>query len=297
MTNHLPGGKPAPRPILLLQPVEPPEFAHVLKSQQGELAAIFVGRRSQGRVWAEQVWEGPREAAAQVVADQVIELIRVAQTLPEPMVLVGPTKVMLRLRQLGFTDPHLVLGVRSGHQYLEETMQLADQWRYQHTSAHPANRAVAVRVPLRVATDASVGQGSKSAAFACVDERGRQFTWRLRSSDVTYCELRAIRFALDHFSGPLRILTDSLAAVQLIENPDRQTRQPRLQALVDQIRSIAASRDITVEWVRGHSGHPLNEAADRLAMAARRARELSTPASVADRISQRIVHDLIEGAA
>lgn len=288
-------GKPVPRPQRIV-PIEAPpaEFAHVLKVARGEVAAVFVGRRSGGRVWADQVWVGAVGETQQVVVDQVIELIRAAQTLPEPLVLVGPHQVMLRLQQLGFNDPHVQLDAR-GRKYLSEVLDLADAWCEQQTQA-----AAAADVPvgmLVVATDASVGLGRKSAGLGCVDEHGRQVTGRLRSRNVLYCELRAIQLALEHFRGPLRILSDSLDAVRRINEPYPNPRPGRVTTLADTIRAVLQQRGSSVEWVRGHNGHPLNEAADRLAMAARRATELQLPRQVEQQIRHQIVGDLIGGAA
>ena len=291
MSDHKPSAVPRPRPPLEAVLQEPSEFAHVMKVKAGARAAVFVGRRSQGRVSASLVWEGPADEAGQVVVDQVIDLIRLAHTLPEPLTLAGPTNVMLRLQQLGFCDPQVNLGARTGRQYLDENVELAEQWR-QAQSQRPTRP----QKRLMVATDASVGTGRGSAGLACVDERGREITKRLRSRDVLYCELRAIKLAIRHFAGPLQILTDSQSAVGLITNPNHRAC-PRSQALVEQIRELIAARDVSIEWVRGHDGHPLNEAADRLAMAARRARELSMPAHVARQIRRQIVRDLVTGAA
>lgn len=290
--------RPVPRPIP--RPVrptprhevgEPAEFAHLLKTKCGDRAAVFVGRRSQGLVQARRVWEGARSDADQVVVDELVALIRSARHLPVPLVLVGPTSVMLRLQQMRFEDPHVIFGVRNGRHYLDETMALAENWRQrQLTAAQEPQR------PLQVATDASVSKRG-SAGIACVDENGRQHTMRLHSRNTVYCELRAIRMALANFSGPLRILSDSQSSITLITNQDSTARRSHVQALVEQIRTLMANRDVTLEWVRGHNGHPLNEAADRLAMAARRARELSTPRPIAQQIKQQIVTDLISGAA
>lgn len=263
-------GKPVPRPqrVVQLEPA-PAEFAHVLKVTRGEVSAVFVGRRSAGRVSSVQVWSGPVAEAQQAVVDQVIELIRAAQTLTEPLTLVGPHKVMLRLQQLGFRDPHVQLNPRCGRKYLSEVLDLAEAWCQQQTDLLGA-QAAAIQAPGRalvVATDASVGLGRKSAGLGCVDERGRQVTGRLRSRNVLYCELRAIQLALEHFRGPLRILTDCLHAVQRINDPHPDPRPGRVEALVDTIRELPEQRGSSVEWVRGHNGHPLNEAADRLAMA------------------------------
>jgi len=43
--------------------------------------------------------------------------------------------------------------------------------------------------------------------------------------------------------------------------------------LVRQLRQLACRHDITVQQVRGHSGHALNERCDRLANAAARQRQ------------------------
>lgn len=293
-TTQRPVPRPIPRPSLRAEFSEPAEFAHLLKSTWHDRAAVFVGRRSDGLVQARRVWEGDRREADQVVVDELLRLIGAAQQLPVPLVLVGPTSTMLRLRQLRFEDPHVIFGVRNGRHYLEETMVLAENWRLQQMAAAQPRPAPA---PLEVATDASVDRRRGSAGIACVDESGRQHTLRLRSRDVVYCELRAIRLALETFTGPVRILSDSQASINLIISTGYTCRQGRVRAVVEHIRSLMEGRDVTLQWVRGHNGHRLNETADRLAMAARRARELSTPDPVAAQIRCRIVEDLTTGAA
>lgn len=46
--------------------------------------------------------------------------------------------------------------------------------------------------------------------------------------------------------------------------------------LVEEAVGLLAGRDITFTWVKGHAGHPLNEAADRRARAAAGARRAGT---------------------
>lgn len=51
-------------------------------------------------------------------------------------------------------------------------------------------------------------------------------------------------------------------------------------------------RSIKFSWIKGHSGHPLNETADRLAVATRRNHEAAEPTSVQVAIANEIVAPL-----
>ncbi|HVU33580.1 MAG TPA: ribonuclease HI [Opitutaceae bacterium] len=42
-----------------------------------------------------------------------------------------------------------------------------------------------------------------------------------------------------------------------------------------ELRGLLARHDVTFEWIRGHAGHPENEACDVMAVAARRQKELA----------------------
>lgn len=99
----------------------------------------------------------------------------------------------------------------------------------------------------------------------------------------TQAELRAIWWALVHTprSHPVRIVTDSLDAVELMaawrdgemlmpEGYTTERSSGREATLVQLAKLVHEDGDrITVEKVRSHTGHPLNEGADALAKMAR----------------------------
>lgn len=96
-------------------------------------------------------------------------------------------------------------------------------------------------------------------------------------------ELRAIWWAIikTPITHPLMMVTDSMDAVELVADwkaggeqmprgytLDRSSgREATLIQLAHKIRD--AGDRIQIEWVKGHSGHPLNEGADALAKMAR----------------------------
>ncbi len=90
-------------------------------------------------------------------------------------------------------------------------------------------------------------------------------------------ELTAIIMALKELKRPcrVRITTDSQYALKGIRewlpnwkkrNWKTANRKPVLnQDLWRELDQLAGGHEITWQWVRGHSGHPQNERADRLA--------------------------------
>ncbi len=143
--------------------------------------------------------------------------------------------------------------------------------------------------PLVVATDASVGNRAE-AGIACVAEGGAYAQGFAPTRDVTLAELLAIRLALTTFAGPLIVLTDSRGAISRIQHPSAATAKQR--AAVTEIHRLRKGRAVTFRWVKGHNGHALNEAADRLAVAARRAHEFNQASHIKRRIAAGIVADL-----
>lgn len=156
---------------------------------------------------------------------------------------------------------------------------------------------------LEVGTDASLGRYNRGsvAGIAAVDNHGHYVSrdHEVHRGDVVEAELAAIALALKHFRfrRKMHIFTDSQSAVALIEG----TRAPRtraISALLAEIAERSAGRGIDVLWVRGHNGFPLNEAADRLAMARRRSTEMDTnPAGVNANIIEAFLDEVTDGPA
>jgi ribonuclease HI len=78
--------------------------------------------------------------------------------------------------------------------------------------------------------------------------------------------------------GDLLVLTDSKAALEVLERVSIGDLQPfdDTDSVAECKRILGSARGVNIsyEWVRGHNGHPLNELADRLAVLARRNREM-----------------------
>ncbi|MCI9888139.1 hypothetical protein JT358_06650 [Micrococcales bacterium 31B] len=162
-----------------------------------------------------------------------------------------------------------------------------------------------VRRPLRVATDASLQTGSHGVGIACVSENGRYRSSYLESAnDILLGELHAIELALRTWENEsaLVIQTDSFTSVSRI----RQARTCGLaasrgwsapvEAVVRDIVSLCEGRVVRIEWVRGHSGDPLNDTADRLAVARRRTQRSRLTMHEANRIYKGIIEDLRDAA-
>ncbi len=171
--------------------------------------------------------------------------------------------------------------------------------RMRGARAASERRAAADAPPLTVATDASKG-GRRGVGIAFVTEHGRYRQAVLRrGSSVLLGELHAIDLAVaGNPHRDLIILSDSLDSVRALRGDAAHRARPlggEAESLVARIRQRCAGRSVRFEWVRGHSGHPLNEIADRLALAARRAVEARLTEEQAEAIAARIVEDLPRG--
>lgn len=154
------------------------------------------------------------------------------------------------------------------------------------TSAAPA-AAPAVR-RIRAGTDGSVGSGvgrvDKVSAFGWVTELGRHHSGVVANTanKVVYAELRAVHDLLMRHEGvTFDVVMDSTEAIRVLQRmkagtPLKQCGLPPPSRHVRWIEALHAwvmAGDHTFTWVLGHSGNPYNDAADRLAVQARRHRQ------------------------
>ncbi|MDN5895400.1 MAG: ribonuclease HI, partial [Nocardioides sp.] len=132
---------------------------------------------------------------------------------------------------------------------------------------------------LTVATDGSSRGNPGPAGWAWVVSPDRWQAGSIPDATSIVAELTAIyRLLLTAPTGvPLQILTDSEFAVNVCtkwaaswrrsgwrkRDGEPVANRVLVAALDEALRARSARTD--VEWVRAHNGHPLNEAADRLA--------------------------------
>jgi ribonuclease HI len=139
-----------------------------------------------------------------------------------------------------------------------------------------------------IATDGSVGREPGAVWFAgwgWISDEGFADAGPLRGvREPTVAELKAVAQACAAVPAgrPLVVLTDSRVAVEMVRRlaagvaPELvATLVPRryltitLKLLAGVQRRLDAG-PLTVQWVKGHAGHPLQETADRLAVLGRR---------------------------
>lgn len=137
---------------------------------------------------------------------------------------------------------------------------------------------------LTVATDASLRLHRSGAGLACVDQFGNWSTRYARKiGDISMAEVASVSLALKVFPHRrLDLLVDSQTAVAWLSKDDAFVPRRALQ-LVGRTRKLLEDSGSTVTWVRAHSGHYLNETADRLSRACRRDAYFTDSATAQDR--------------
>lgn len=154
------------------------------------------------------------------------------------------------------------------------------------------------------ATDGSVGfrRGQNLSGWGWLTSSGRYDNGTHPGGDVLSAELVAVHRLLKSTppSRPLTVLVDSQAALAVIEGlrspADLRVPVPAghdMKRIMGRIADRCAHRDVTFEWVRGHSGHPLNDGADRLAVQARRGAQCGVAPQTGREMAQRIAQETV----
>lgn len=154
------------------------------------------------------------------------------------------------------------------------------------------------------ATDGSVGfrRGQNLSGWGWLTSSGRYDNGTHPGGDILSAELVAIHRLLKStpVTRPLTVLVDSQAALGVIEalRSEDPSRAPvpaghDMKRILGRIADRCAQRDVTFEWVRGHSGHPLNDGADRLAVQARRGAQCGVPKETSREVAQRIARETV----
>jgi len=129
---------------------------------------------------------------------------------------------------------------------------------------------------LTVAADGGCSPNPGPAGWAWVDEHGGYGAGSISRATNNVAELTALEeVLLSHPSRSLHVVYDSQYAVRCVTEwgPAWLRDGKRGKANQEQIERIIAVLDgrrqrgleTVFEWVKGHTGHPLNEAADKLA--------------------------------
>lgn len=172
--------------------------------------------------------------------------------------------------------------------------------------SHPAARELTeligqfsqVREPIVIACDGSHSASQNTGGWAWVNSEGEFSRGAGYSSSSVHSELEAVDLALRMHSPvanqQLRILVDSKDAIALIERGPRDTTSTRIRKTLIKIRARASFASASFEWVHAHNGDPLNEAANRLAIAARRDADAHTPDDTSHEVASSIVSEHLD---
>lgn len=150
--------------------------------------------------------------------------------------------------------------------------------------------AIASQLPaVRLATDASKNTTTHTVSIGWVSDHGDYGSTLIhRGTKITEAEYTAlvralIRIVRRHPGRRVHAYTDSKQAVVLLR---------RRQHNNEVVQQLLQTGMIRVYWVRGHHGHPLNEAAHRLAVHTRRSVEWDIPEKHRIRVERQIMQDL-----
>lgn len=254
------------------------------------LTALVVAKRSGRRAWAlsdQTGWNAeavcPRGTSHAQVLLAALEVLLLRPRAPGPLpavtLLCDDRKLTVALGELAPRLPYLTVCIPQavvGGSLLHN--------RARETVRRILGEATGARPTLTAASDGSHASHTRRGSWAWLAEDGTFGFGHARCTEPLEAELHGVHQLL--MAAPathdLTVLCDSRAAIGLVNalfpvrpgGPwrDPEARSARVHGILRAIREqLAARPSVSLRWVRGHAGHPLNEGADRLALHARRA--------------------------
>lgn len=210
---------------------------------------------------------------------------------------------MLMDAQASFPNTGFCTIIRGNHQQVWQLCQTAI-WDHAQEYLQLYAEQNDAQLPLVVATDASKGYRS-SVGLGYATSRGEVRGLAAEHDNIGAAELHAARWAIAAVPAEcseLTVLCDSREVVRVGSGRSKrvypfQSEASLLRQEIELFQRRTNGGQVLFRWVRGHSGDPLNEAAHRAAMAARRCYEFKLSQEIANGFYGTITQDLKEALA
>jgi ribonuclease HI len=199
--------------------------------------------------------------------------------------------------------------VRTAHKAAFTAIQTLSPERSVDLPSGATDSTDSTDLPVIAATDGSSGfRGRRNtrmvSGWGWITNTGTHGSGHIDGGSVLAAELYAIRALLESTRTDTRliVLSDSKDALRIVEalqhgeSPTAFTFTGVGKALstLRRLQALLTDRDVTFQWVRSHSGHALNEGADRLAVHARRAAQCELAKDTHDALIRQIVEETLQ---